>query len=146
MRWLALDHGTKRLGLALCDPGEFLITPHAVWAMDDPELMERLKALCESENVEALCVGEPVHHDGNPSATAEAANQFADKVQMHLQKPMQRIGEHLTSVAAEARLKEWGIPSVKWRDRLDAVAAMIILEDLIALRRQRQIPLDAFGP
>ncbi len=142
MRWLSLDHGTKRLGLAVCDPSEFLFTPKAVWSMEEADVIPRLVQFCREEGIEALCVGLPKHQDGSPSSTAPAAENFAEKLASMSGLPLCMIGEHLTSVMAEARMRDEGIPSPQFSKWIDAYAAMILLEECVGERRRQGIPLD----
>ncbi|MFM8234313.1 MAG: Holliday junction resolvase RuvX [Holophagaceae bacterium] len=142
MRWLGVDHGTKRVGLAVCDPSEFLFTPKGVWSMEDPPILPRLVQFCREEGIEALCVGYPQHHDGAPSLTAPAAEAFAHELAHQTGLPLQMIGEHLTSAMAETRMRDEGLPAGQFSRWIDAYAAMILLEECVGERRRQGRPLD----
>ena len=70
MRWMALDHGTKNIGIAFSDELEILATPFAVWPSQGDATLARLARLAREEGVQALLVGLPRHKDGAESATA----------------------------------------------------------------------------
>src|SRR5690242_592468 len=57
MRWLAIDHGTKRIGLAFCDELEILASPFEVWPQEGGRSLDRLARLCKDEGAQALVVG-----------------------------------------------------------------------------------------
>ena len=142
MRWLSLDHGTKRLGLAVCDPSEFLFTPKGVWSMEESPILPRLVQFCHEEGIQALCVGFPQHQDGSPSLTAPAAEAFANELARVTGLPLCMIGEHLTSAMAETRMREEGVPAGQFSKWIDAYAAIILLEECVGERRREGRPLD----
>ena len=78
MRWLSLDHGTKKIGLAFSDELEILASPFEVWLQEEERTLVRLARLCKEEGVQALAVGLPRHKDGAESATAPAARAFGE--------------------------------------------------------------------
>ncbi len=146
MRWLAIDHGTKRIGLALCDELEILASPFEVWPQEGDRSLERLARLCKEEGVQALVVGLPKHKDGAESATAPQARAFATDLSARAKLPHLLWDEHLSSAEAERLLAQRGVKADKRKAMLDAAAAAVILADLLETRRSRRIPADAFGP
>lgn len=144
MRWLALDHGTKRIGLAFCDELEILASPFEVWPSDDRAL-DRITKLCKEEGVQALVVGLPKHKDGAESATAPLARAFATELSERTGLPHLLWDEHLSSAEAERLLIQRGVKADKRKTMLDAAAAAVILSDLLETRRSRRIPPETFG-
>lgn len=145
MRWLALDHGTKRIGLAFCDELEILASPFEVWANDET-VVPRLVRLCKEEGAQALVVGLPKHKDGAESATAPLARAFATEVSARSGLPHLLWDEHLSSAEAERLLAQRGVKPDKRKALLDAAAAAVILADLLETRRAKGIPAGVFGP
>ena len=145
MRWLAIDHGTKRIGLALCDELEILASPYEVWAQEGRSL-DRLAGLCKAEGVQALVVGLPRHKDGAESATAPLARALATELSARTGLPHLLWDEHLSSAEAERLLAQRGVKAEKRKAMLDAAAAAVILSDLLETRRAKGIPAAAFGP
>jgi putative Holliday junction resolvase len=144
MRWLSIDHGTKKVGLALCDELEILASPFAVWPQEDEATLARLVRLCREEGVQALCVGLPRHQDGAESATAAAARAFGEALAARTGLPLAFADEHLSSAEAGRLLRERGVKPEKRKALLDAAAAAVILAGLLEERRRQARPVDEF--
>ncbi len=142
MRWLALDHGTKKLGIAFSDELEILASPFEVWPQEEDRTLDRLARLCREEGVQALCVGLPRHKDGAESATAPAARAFGEALAARTGLPLRFVNEHLTSAEAERLLRERGVKPERRKQLLDAAAAAVILGELLEARRGKRIPPD----
>lgn len=142
MRWLAIDHGTKKLGLAFSDELEILASPFEVWPQEGDRTLDRLARLCREEGVQALCLGLPRHKDGAESATAPAARAFGEALAARTGLPLRFVNEHLTSAEAERLLRERGVKPEKRKLLLDAAAAAVILGELLAERQSRGVPAD----
>lgn len=143
MRWLSIDHGTKKIGLAFSDELEILASPFEVWpvpAQGELALIDRLARLCKEEGVQALCVGLPRHKDGAESATAPAARTFGEALAARTGLPLRFADEHLSSAEGDRLLRERGVKPDKRKALLDAAAAAVILQDLLSLRRASGIP------
>ncbi len=145
MRWLALDHGTKRIGIAFCDELEILASPFEVWANEGP-VLDRLARLCKDEGAQALVVGLPKHKDGAESATAPLAHALAMDLSSRTNLPFLMWDEHLSSAEAERLLAQRGVKPDKRKAMLDAAAAAVILADLLETRRAKGIAVGSFGP
>ncbi len=139
MRWLSLDHGTKKIGLAFSDELEILASPFAVWPQEDERTLVRLVRLCKEEGVQALAVGLPRHKDGAESATAPAARAFGEALAARTGLPLRLVNEHLSSAEAERLLRERGVKPEKRKALLDAAAAAVILAELLEDRRAKGI-------
>ncbi|MFZ1375080.1 MAG: Holliday junction resolvase RuvX [Geothrix sp.] len=139
MRWLSIDHGTKKIGLAFSDELEILASPFEVWPQEDERTLDRLARLCKEEGVQALAVGLPRHKDGVESATAPAARAFGEALAVRTGLPVRFVNEHLSSAEAERLLRERGVKPEKRKAMLDAAAAAVILSELLEDRRARGI-------
>ena len=127
MRYLAIDYGTKRTGLAICDAGEIIATPLTT-IHGQKQLIEKIAELIETENVEAVVLGLPLNMDGSKSAQTKVALKFAERLRGHLDIPVHLQDERLSSFGAEQKLASANFTKGKMRKRLDAVAAAEILE------------------
>lgn len=145
MRWLAIDHGTKKIGLAFSDELEILASPFEVWPQEEARTLDRLARLCREEGVQALCVGLPRHKDGAESATAPAARAFGEALAARTGLPLRFANEHLSSAEAERLLRERGVKPEKRKLLLDAAAAAVILGELLEIRRAEGIPAAELG-
>ena len=139
MRWLAIDHGTKKIGLAFSDELEILASPFEVWPQEGERTLDRLVRLCKEEGVQALAVGLPRHKDGAESATAPAARAFGETLARRTGLPLRLVNEHLSSAEAERLLRERGVKTEKRKLLLDAAAAAVILSELLEDRRAKGI-------
>lgn len=145
MRWLALDHGTKNIGLAFCDEMEILATPHSVVPNQGETTLGHLARLAREEGAQGLLVGLPRHKDGQESATAPLARAFGEALHAATGLPLLFWDEHLTSMEAERLLAQRGVKPKDRKAKLDAAAAAVILNDLIETRRSRKIPVSDPG-
>jgi putative Holliday junction resolvase len=145
MRWLAIDHGTKKLGLAFSDELEILASPFEVWPMEGEATLARLARLCREEGVQALCVGLPRHKDGAESATAGRARAFGEALAEFTGLPLRFAEEHLSSAEAQSLLAQRGVKPERRKALLDAAAAAVILGAFVEDRRARGIPVDRPG-
>ncbi len=127
MRYLAIDHGDKRTGLAICDSAETIASPLAV-IEGQKELTKKIAEVVRTENVEAIVLGLPLNMDGSQGFQAKKVLQFADRLKNHLNIPIHFQDERLSSFSAEQRLASAELTRKKKKKRLDAVAAAEILE------------------
>jgi putative Holliday junction resolvase len=138
---MALDHGTKNIGIAFCDELEILAYPFEVWPNQGEATLAKLARLIKEEGVQALVVGLPCHKDGTESVTAALARPFAQDLATRASVPLQLWNEHLSSMEAERLLAQRGVKPKDRKAKLDAAAAAVILQDLLNTRRERRIPV-----
>lgn len=127
MRYLAIDYGTKRTGLAICDSGETIVSPLTV-IEGQKELLKKIAKVVERENVEAIVLGLPLNMTGSESAQTKLVLKFAGQLKDHLDIPVHLQDERLSSFGAEEKLTPTNFTRGKKRKRLDAIAAAEILE------------------
>ena len=96
---LALDHGTVRIGAAICDPTGTLCTPLPVIEPPEPA---SVVALVREREVERVVVGLPIHLSGEEGSQAALARTFADELTALLDVPVDTYDERLTSQMADA--------------------------------------------
>ncbi|HHX39572.1 MAG TPA: Holliday junction resolvase RuvX [Armatimonadetes bacterium] len=143
MRVLAVDYGTKRVGLALSDLLEITANPLTVLPRKrgDREVIEAIARIVEEEAVEEVVVGLPVNMDGSHGPAAAAAEAFAAKLAACLKVPVFTHDERLTSEEAEGILISEGVQRSRRRGRVDPIAAALILRSYLGsperLARQR---------
>lgn len=139
MRTLAIDFGETRVGVAISDPDGRVATPLTTLVRrSDQALIEALGVLCAEYEVERLVLGEPRSpEDGTPSPAAERTRRFGTKLEAALGLAIEHVEETLTTVEATARLREAGVDPRRHPERIDAMAAAIILEEAL---RQRELP------
>ncbi|MDG2199633.1 MAG: Holliday junction resolvase RuvX [Phycisphaerales bacterium] len=132
MRYLGLDLGTKRTGVAVGDDETGSALPVAVVdTPDEAALMNAIDTQIRDHGPDAIVVGLPLNMDGTEGKPAEAARALADRISTHVHLDVHVQDERLTSDAARRRLAETG--STRGR-RDDAIAAAIILEEFLGGR------------
>ena len=127
MRYLAIDYGNKRTGLAICDAAEIIASPLTV-IQGQKELLRKISDIVEAENVEAIVLGLPLNMDGSTGPQAELVFKFADRLKAHLDIPIHFQDERLSSFSAEEKLSQTEFTRKKKKKRLDAIAAAEILQ------------------
>jgi putative Holliday junction resolvase len=144
MRYLAIDYGTKRTGLAICDKAETIASPLTV-IEDSRKLLEKIARLVKTENVEAIVLGLPLNMDDSIGPQAELVFQFAERLKKLLDIPIHFQDERLSTFGAEQKTlsveftknnrrpakKMRNTVSKKRKSRLDAIAAAEILQTFL---------------
>lgn len=127
MRYLAIDHGTKRTGLAICDAAETISSPLAV-LHGQKELLKKIADIVEAENVGAVVLGLPLNMTGSESSQTKLVRKFAEQLKDRLSVEVHLQDERLSSFGAEEKLAPADFTRGKRKKRIDAVAAAEILE------------------
>jgi putative Holliday junction resolvase len=137
VRALAVDFGEKRIGLAVSDESGSLVVPvGTVDRRSDAQAAAAVSAAAREREVERIVVGDPRNLDGTVGPRSRRARNFAARLAEASGLPVDLHGEGLTTVEAEATLREAGIPADRRARGRDAEAAAILLRDY----------LDARGP
>lgn len=136
MRVLGVDLGAKRIGLAISDPSQTLARPLATLSVSGGNALESVlkeveRLAGEEEGLSAIVVGVPRRMDGSASDASVAALGFIQTLRTRTAIPIVAEDERLTSREAESRLavneRDWR----KRKQRLDAAAAAVILQDYL---------------
>ena len=127
MRYLAIDYGTKRTGLAICDPSETIVSPFAV-VESKKDLLQKISDLIRSEKIGGIVLGLPLNMDDSQGPQAKIVLKFAEQLKKSLNIPVYLQDERLSSFAAEEKLSFAHLTRPKVAERLDAVSAAEILE------------------
>lgn len=130
MRYLAIDYGMKRTGLAVCDAGETIASPLAV-VQGHKDLIQRIRRIATSEGIEAVVLGLPLNMDGTEGPQAKLVRNFGKELGRQLGIPVHFQDERLSSFEAEQRILEMDLSRAKKKERLDALAAADILQTFL---------------
>lgn len=143
-----MDFGTVRIGIAICDPDRILaspleVHPAATWRDDG----EYFRKLAKDEHIVALVVGLPIHCDGGESEKSKHCREFARWLAQETGLPVRLFDERFTTSAAKQRMAAGGYSRKAKKQRVDAIAALVLLESFLeACRYQGQVvgqPIDA---
>ena len=131
-RIVALDPGTKRVGLAVSDVDRVIATPLAIIQRTSwKKLLLQVKDTLAEFDAAALIVGLPYNFDGTESEMTAEAREMARKFSLSLDVPVFLQDERATTYEARGRLWKSGIEKDEMRRVLDSEAAAIILTDLL---------------
>lgn len=134
---MAVDYGDVRTGLAVCDKNEILASPVAVITESDRErLIEKIIDYARERRAEAFVVGLPKNMDGSEGFRAEACREFAGMLAEKSGLDMQMYDERLTTVSAHNALNATNTRGKKRKAVVDAVSAVMILEDYMSFRKR----------
>jgi len=137
---LALDYGTKRIGMAVSDPaGEFAFPAGVLARRNERRDLETLREMVAEREAVRIVVGLPLHMSGRAGPEAESARAFAAKVGEVTGLPVELLDERWTSQEAERALREIQ-PRRRKRQQaqLDAAAATILLRTWLERERNRE--------
>ena len=129
VRILSVDYGEKRIGLAISDPTGIFGQPlETIDASDPRSAAVYVSTLCRSRGVETIVLGLPRNMDGTLGPKAREALVFKDILEKETQVPVVTWDERLTTARAERSLRETRLSRKKRQQRVDAVAAQVILQ------------------
>ncbi len=139
-RILAIDYGTKRIGLAVTDPmGWFTV---GLPTLDRAKLnnvaaVDAIVTACQAYTLKRVVMGMPLHMDGRDNESAARAREFFIALEPALSQPSGKaipfewVDERLSSMEAEDRLREQGIQPSRNKAMIDEMAAKILLEPFL---------------
>jgi putative Holliday junction resolvase len=139
VRALGIDPGSKRIGLAISDRSGTIASPLMVLERtrsrrhDDAEIAR----IVRDEEVEIVVVGLPINMDGSRGASAEGAIADARRLATVVGVPVELHDERRTTVSADRSMRDAGLDGVERRQRVDKVAAAIMLQSWLDARASR---------
>src|SRR5256886_8147055 len=146
MRILALDHGTKRMGIALSDELKMIAQPlEFIPAEPFAGFLARLKQLLHDKEVELILVGMPRNMDGSYGPAALKVQDFAAALKNAVTVPIKMWDERLTSAQANQFLIEGNVRREKRKERVDKTAAAILLQSYLDSLAQVSFTLCSVG-
>ena len=147
-RLAAVDFGSVRIGIAVCDADRILASPLEVhpaadWQSDG----EYFRSFAATERIGGFVVGLPIHCDGGESQKSLECRKFARWLAEETGLPVRLFDERFTTSDAMSRMAGAGFTKKKQTKRVDAIAAQVILESFLEACRYRDEiagePIDA---
>ncbi|MCL5097459.1 MAG: Holliday junction resolvase RuvX [Candidatus Omnitrophica bacterium] len=137
MRILAIDHGTKRMGIAVSDELQTIAQPlEYIPAKPFDEFVSRLQTIIGQQKVALILVGLPRNMDGSYGPAAALVREFVSALKAVVAVPIQTWDERLTSVQANRYLIGADVRRSKRKERVDQVAAAILLQSYLDSRME----------
>jgi putative Holliday junction resolvase len=135
MRILALDHGTKRIGIAVSDELKMIAQPlEYVPAEPFAGFIARMKEIIREKEVDLILVGMPRNMDGSYGPAALKVREFIAALKVAVTVPIQIWDERLTSAQAQRFLIQGGVRRKERKEKVDKTAAAILLQSYLDSR------------
>jgi putative pre-16S rRNA nuclease len=133
---LAVDPGSRRVGLAVSDPSGTIAQPLATLDAEPLDtLPERLAGIAGQYEVTRIVVGLPRRLDGSFGPEAKAARALADAVRKTSRLPVELVDERLTTAQAERSMIAGGVRRARRRATIDGIAATLLLQSHLDRKR-----------
>lgn len=128
-RWMALDVGSKTIGVAVTDPLKVTVRPLKTLIRDNLDMdTEIICQLIEEQQIERLVVGMPRHLGGQRSTTLNLIEPLVNRLEQALEIPIEPAEERLSTKEAERLMAEAGLAVAERRQRRNEFAAAVILQ------------------
>jgi putative Holliday junction resolvase len=132
MRILAIDHGSKRIGIAVSDELKMIAQPlEFIPAQPFAAFLTRLNELINDKEVESILVGLPRNMDGSYGPAAQKVQDFVESLKGAVGVPIKTWDERLTSAQANRVMIQGNVRRDKRKEKVDAMAAAILLQSYL---------------
>lgn len=132
MRTLALDHGTKRIGVAISDELGIIAQPlEFIPAEPLAGFYQRLSVILAEKKVDEIVVGMPFNMDGSTGPSAQRVERFVEQLRTKVTQPVHICDERLTTYEAENLLISAGTRRKKRKQVIDKMAAAVLLQSFL---------------
>lgn len=136
-RYLAIDPGDKRTGLAVGDDATGQAGPAGVIEAAEPRgLLQGIRDAIEEYRPDALVIGVPYNMDGGEGPAARKSLALAALLELNTGLSVHRADERLTSYAADDAMRLTGLTHRQKKSRRDALAAAVILRDFLNQKKR----------
>lgn len=134
-RRIAFDYGDVRIGVAISDPDSILATPLTVLQTQSPNLLSELTAIFTEYEPVSVFIGEPRHMSGESGDGFTKAKSFGRLIEETFDISVIFVDERLSSVSAQKKLRDAGVNTRDSKKVIDAMAAVAILEQGLAIEK-----------
>jgi putative Holliday junction resolvase len=136
IRALGIDPGTKRIGIAVSDTSGTIASPLMVLQRSKSKAhdLSELARIARVEAADVIVIGLPLNMDGSSGPAAKAATAEARRLATLVDVPVELHDERLTTVSADRSMMEAGLNAIERRQRVDKVAAAIMLQSWLDKR------------
>jgi putative Holliday junction resolvase len=132
MRILALDHGTKRIGVAVSDETKTIAQPLEYILADPPaDFRERLEKILLEKEIDLILIGMPRNMDGSYGPAAQKVQAFVGDLKAVTTLPIKLWDERLTSTMANRALIQGNVRRDQRKEKVDKMAAAILLQSYL---------------
>jgi len=131
-RYLGLDFGGRRIGVAISDPGGIIAQPlDTLIVTGIRDAVEKVCGLIAERPVVGVVIGMPISLSGKPSQSSQEVEKFADRLRRRCPVPLYFEDERLSSRQAEATLHSLGGKIKGNKEKIDRISAALILQSFL---------------
>lgn len=139
MRYMALDVGDVRIGVAISDELGNTSLPHSVIERtNDAEVLDKVTEIINKYKVDVLVVGNPINLDGTTGARSKKTEQFYNYIKKRINIKSLMFDERLTTLAAQRILLDADVSRKKRKEVIDKLAAQQILYSYIEYTKKER--------
>tara|TARA_Y100001970_G_C13487440_1_gene487323 strand:+ start:24 stop:434 length:411 start_codon:yes stop_codon:yes gene_type:complete len=132
-RILALDIGSRRIGVSMSDPMQIIASPFSVIDCKlSKDIFSDILGIIESYSIESVVIGMPITMKGEESIQTKTVKKFIEDFSKLISVKIYTIDERLSSVSAEKELIKSGIKTGHNKGEIDKTAATLILQEFLA--------------
>jgi putative Holliday junction resolvase len=142
-RFLGIDHGTRRIGLAYGDNIGVATPLPALASQDGSKRWAGLAAMIKERRITDIVLGHPLNMDGSSGSKALEVEEYAKLIHAEFRLPVHLVDERLTSYEAESTIPPSKRREVRKTGLIDSRAATLILQDFLNGRFPTEVAQDA---
>tara|TARA_Y100000590_G_C15483402_1_gene924879 strand:- start:210 stop:620 length:411 start_codon:yes stop_codon:yes gene_type:complete len=132
-RILALDVGSRRIGVSMSDPMQIIASPFSVIDCKiSKDVFSEIIDIIDDYSIDSLVIGMPITMKGKDSIQTKGVKQFIDKISKLINIEVYTVDERLSSVSAEKELIKSGVKTGHNKGEIDKTAATLILQEFLA--------------
>lgn len=136
MKVMGIDFGLKRIGIAFSDELKIIATPYVTYhRVGDEQDIEYFVSLINSKKVDEIVCGLPLNMQGEEQEIATLTRAFMQEIKNRTNIKITFVDERLSSVIAEDILKRTEKDWKKRKEKLDSVAASVVLQDYLNIKK-----------
>ena len=131
-RFLAIDYGSKRVGLAISDPTKKIAKAYKTISNDNVHaLLSLIKNEIKTNSIEKIILGLPIGMNGKNTTQTELVLKFNDELKTFFSIPIVLEDERLTSLLAKKSLVFQGLKTTLNKENIDSTAAALLLQNYL---------------
>ena len=141
MRYLGIDFGLKRIGLAKSDSLGLIAQSYKTIYLykNQKKIFSELSTIIDVEKIDAVVIGLPYHMNGKKCKMGETTKAFGEKIKNYISVSVFYEDERLTTISAEKILIEGNISRKKRKDKIDSLAATFILQKYLDRKKYKNM-------
>jgi putative Holliday junction resolvase len=139
MRWLAIDYGRKRIGLAISDPELRIALPFKTINREGSDVFKEIASIVVEKEISKIIVGNPLLLSGEEGNLSKEVKEFVEALRDILpdRVAIVLIDERLTTKMAEKLMKERGLKPSREKDKLNMIAATVLLQGVLDSKEEK---------